>query len=57
MGIFMADEIINLKRACAEAGGNFTLSNALLHCKRDRIEDVTIEQYLSLMACMQKKVA
>ena len=45
-----SDEIQKLRTACTSAGENMSLEKALQACKKERIDDITLIQYASLMS-------
>ena len=44
------DEIQKLRTACINAGEKMSLEKALQACKKERIDDITLVQYVSLMS-------
>lgn len=44
------DEIQKLRTACINAGEKMSLEKALQACKKERIDDITLIQYVSLMS-------
>jgi len=44
------DEIQKLRTACINAGEKMSLERALQACKKERIDDITLIQYVSLMS-------
>ena len=44
------DEIQKLRTACINAGEKMSLEKALQACKNERIDDITLVQYVSLMS-------
>ena len=44
------DEIQKLRTACVNAGEKMSLEKALQACKKERIDDITLIQYASLMS-------
>jgi hypothetical protein len=45
-----SDEIQKLRTACINAGEKMSLEKALQACKKERIDDITLIQYVSLMS-------
>ena len=44
------DQIEKLTAACAAAGGNMTLDNAIAACNKSSVNEITVTQYVSLMS-------